>query len=105
VSATIAKADDLAPGNPASGLGGSLNSWVRLDIAGVDAITAGNSVEQHLNSSKHTFFAVTDNNGSFELKDLPPDTYTLTAWQEKPGPQNQKVTVGASETKPCTCKQ
>lgn len=48
---------------------------------------------------KHPFFAVTDKNGSFELKDLPPGTYTITAWQEKLGTQNQKVTVGASEKK------
>jgi plastocyanin len=48
---------------------------------------------------KHPFFAVTDKNGGFELKDLPPGTYTITAWQEKLGTQNQKVTVGASEQK------
>jgi plastocyanin len=48
---------------------------------------------------KHPFFAVTDKNGSFELKDLPPGTYTITAWQEKLGAQNQKITVGASEKK------
>jgi hypothetical protein len=48
---------------------------------------------------KHPYFAVTDKNGSFELKDLPPGTYTITAWQEKLGTQIQKVTVGASEAK------
>jgi plastocyanin len=48
---------------------------------------------------KHPYFAVTDANGSFELKDLPPGTYTITAWQEKLGTQVQKVTVGASESK------
>jgi hypothetical protein len=48
---------------------------------------------------KHPFFAVTDKNGGFELKDLPPGTYTITAWQEKLGTQTQKVTVGASEVK------
>ena len=48
---------------------------------------------------KHPFFAVTDKNGSFELMDLPPGTYTITAWQEKLGTQSQKVTVGASEKK------
>lgn len=48
---------------------------------------------------KHPYFAVTDKNGSFELKDLPPGTYTITAWQEKLGTQVQKVTVGTGETK------
>jgi len=48
---------------------------------------------------KHPYFAVTDKNGSFDLKDLPPGTYTITAWQEKLGTQSQKVTVGTGETK------
>jgi plastocyanin len=48
---------------------------------------------------KHPYFAVTDKNGSFELKDLPPGTYTITAWQEKLGTQIQKVTVSAGEAK------
>src|SRR5450432_448536 len=48
---------------------------------------------------KHPYFAVTDKNGSFELKDVPPGTYTITAWQERLGTQTQKVTVGASEAK------
>jgi plastocyanin len=49
---------------------------------------------------KHPYFAVTDKNGAFDLKDLPPGTYTITAWQEKLGSQTQKVTVAAGEAKP-----
>ncbi len=48
---------------------------------------------------KHPYFAVTDKAGHFEIKDLPPGNYTITAWQEKLGPQTQKVTVGAGEAK------
>jgi plastocyanin len=48
---------------------------------------------------KHPYFAVSDKNGNFEIKDLPPGTYTITAWQEKMPPQMQKVTVGAGEAK------
>jgi plastocyanin len=48
---------------------------------------------------KHPYFVVTDNKGSFDLKDLPPGSYTITAWQEKLGTLNQKITVGAGETK------
>lgn len=48
---------------------------------------------------KHPFFAVTDKNGNFELKNVPPGTYTITAWQEKLGTQTQQVTVGASQSK------
>ena len=48
---------------------------------------------------KHPYFAVTDKNGNFDLKDVPPGTYTITAWQEKLGTQTQKVTVTANEAK------
>lgn len=48
---------------------------------------------------KHPYFAVSDKNGGFELKNLPPGTYTITAWQEKLGTKTQKVTVGAGEAK------
>jgi plastocyanin len=48
---------------------------------------------------KHPYFVVSDKDGNFDLKDLPPGTYTIKAWQEKLGTQSQKITVGASETK------
>ena len=48
---------------------------------------------------KHPYFAVTDKNGSFDVKGLPPGTYTITAWQEKLGTQSQKISIGAGETK------
>ena len=48
---------------------------------------------------KHPYFAATDKDGRFELKDVPPGTYTITAWQEKLGTQSQKVTIGAGEAK------
>lgn len=48
---------------------------------------------------KHPYFAVTDKDGNFDLKDLPPGTYTIKAWQEKLGTQSQKITVGTGESK------
>ena len=42
----------------------------------------------------HPFFAVSDNAGQFDIKGLPPGTYTLEAWHEKFGKQTTKVTVG-----------
>ena len=48
---------------------------------------------------KTSHYAVTDNNGSFSLKGLPPDKYTVTSWQEQYGTQSQEVTLAAGETK------
>jgi hypothetical protein len=48
---------------------------------------------------KHPYFSVTGKGGSFELKNLPPGTYTLEAWHEKLGTSTQTVTIGANETK------
>ncbi len=48
---------------------------------------------------KHPYFSVTDKEGTFDIKDLPPGTYTITAWQEKLGTQTQKVTIAAGESK------
>jgi len=47
----------------------------------------------------HPYFATTDKDGKFELKDLPPGTYTIEAWHEKLGPQTASVTLGQKETK------
>ncbi len=41
----------------------------------------------------HPYFAVTGNDGSFELNDLPPGDYTVQVWHEKYGTQEQQVTV------------
>jgi len=44
----------------------------------------------------HPFFAVTGDQGTFEIKGLPPGDYVVEAWHEKYGAQEQKVTVAAS---------
>lgn len=48
---------------------------------------------------KNPYFAVTGPDGSFDLKNLPPGTYTIEAWQEKYGTVDQQVTVGPKESK------
>lgn len=49
---------------------------------------------------KHPYFFVTDKDGKFEIKSLPPGSYTLTAWHEKYGASAPvSVTIGAKEAK------
>jgi plastocyanin len=40
------------------------------------------------------YFAVSKEDGSFEIKNLPPGSYTLGVWQEVLGTQEQQITVG-----------
>jgi plastocyanin len=47
----------------------------------------------------HPYFDITPATGEFALKNLPPGTYTIEAWQEKFGAQDQTVTLGARESK------
>jgi plastocyanin len=42
------------------------------------------------------YFEVTGSDGSFTLKNVPPGEYTIEAWQEELGTQEQRVTVPAS---------
>lgn len=48
------------------------------------------------------YFAVTGSNGIFELKNIPPGKYTIVAWQELLGSQEQRVTVPATGTSSVT---
>jgi plastocyanin len=47
----------------------------------------------------HPYFAVTPKTGGFELKNLPPGTYTVEAWHESLGTQDQAVTISPHESK------
>jgi len=48
---------------------------------------------------KNPYFAVTKPDGSFDLPNLPPGTYTIKAWHEKLGTTSQTITIGANQTK------
>jgi plastocyanin len=43
----------------------------------------------------HPFYAVTDEKGNFEIKDLPPGTYTVKVWHERLPAKTATVTVKA----------
>jgi hypothetical protein len=43
-------------------------------------------------------YALTDENGSYTIENVPPGTYTVTSWQETYGAQNQKVTVAGGQS-------
>jgi plastocyanin len=56
-------------------------------------------MKMYINVVKSPFYAVTDKTGKYEIKGLPPGDYTIAFVHEKLGEQDQKVTVGAKETK------
>ncbi len=46
----------------------------------------------------HPFFAVTGDDGSFALSNLPPGEYTSEAWHEVYGTRKTRVTLGDKES-------
>jgi len=47
----------------------------------------------------HPYWGVSQMNGTFTIANLPPGQYTIVAWHEKYGQQEQNITVGAKEQK------
>lgn len=58
----------------------NIHSWMHAYVGVVD----------------NPYFAVSSEDGSFEIRNLPPGTYVLEAWQEKLGTQDQTITVQPS---------
>lgn len=50
----------------------------------------------------HPYHSVSAMNGTFSISNLPPGTYTVSAWHEKYGTQDQQITVGPKESKQLT---
>lgn len=44
------------------------------------------------------YFALTANDGTFSIKDVPPGSYTLKTWSEDGKPTTQKITTGDGAT-------
>ena len=57
-------------------------------------------------STDTPYFAVTDDKGNYSIANVPPGSYTVEAWQEKLGIQDQKASVkdGATATTNFTMK-
>ena len=58
----------------------NIHGWMRSFIGVVD----------------HPYFAVTSPDGSFEIRNVPPGSYTIAAWHEKLGAQEQTVMISPS---------
>jgi plastocyanin len=55
-------------------------------------------MQMYIGVVDHPYFAVSGEDGTFTIPNLPAGTYTLEAWHERYGTQTQQVTVGANET-------
>lgn len=53
-------------------------------------------MEAYVGVQDHPYFAVTGEDGSFEIDNLPPGEYVVEAWHERYGTQTMDVTVAAS---------
>lgn len=72
-----------------------------LARAGLVAITCDvrhTWMSAFLDVADHPYHTVTDAYGAYELRDVPPGTYTLRVWHEELGTKEQPVTVTAGET-------
>jgi len=56
-------------------------------------------MEGFIHVMTHPYFSTSDESGAFEIKNLPPGSYTIEAWHESLGTKTSEVTVGPSETK------
>lgn len=56
-----------------------------------------NWMASYVGVMEHPYFAVTDATGKFEIKNLPPGTYTVEAWHEKFGRKTMEITVGEKQ--------
>lgn len=55
-------------------------------------------MEAYIAVTDHPYHAVTGEDGSFELENLPAGEYVIETWHERYGTQTQTVTVAAQET-------
>jgi plastocyanin len=61
-------------------------------------------MKMYINVVNSPFFAVTDKDGNYEIKGLPPGDYTLAFVHEKLGEQDQKITLAPKDSKTVDAK-
>ena len=55
-------------------------------------------MEAYIVVTPHSYFAMTQNDGTFEIKDVPPGKYTLKLWHESLGEESRTIQVGDDVT-------
>ncbi len=55
-------------------------------------------MEAYIVVTPNSYFAVTQNDGAFEIKDVPPGKYTLRLWHEGLGEESRKIEIGKNVT-------
>lgn len=81
------------------GAGAIMQSFAREEVAVPVKCNVHPWMNSYIAVVSHPYFQVTGQDGSFSLKNVPPGTYTLTAWHELYGANEQSITIGASEAK------
>ena len=56
-------------------------------------------MSSYIHIFKHPFFAITGDDGTFTVKDLPAGNHTVEVWREKLGTQTQTLSVADGESK------
>jgi hypothetical protein len=56
-------------------------------------------MQAYIGAADNPYFAVSGEDGSYRIGNLPPGTYTVAIWQEKLGTQEQQVTVARHSNK------
>jgi plastocyanin len=75
------------------------DTFARFEVAVPVKCNVHPWMKSYVGVFKNPYFFVTGKDGTFNLKNLPPGTYTLEAWQEKYGVVDQTVTIGPKESK------
>jgi plastocyanin len=59
-------------------------------------------MKAYMSVFSNPYFQVTGKDGSFKIENVPPGTYTLTAWHERYGTKEQTVAIQATQEQTAT---